>query len=130
MFLPNLKFNLVNIIINVLKNKTFGEIETVNQAFLFWNWQRLKVFVFFRNKTFFFKIESWNFQVQFEIGFRETSQIFNSFSFFRQLLFLFFFYRLSDWVEILWGFTKFNFKLNLKVSAFHVKNKKVLFFCQ
>ena len=26
----------------------------------------------------FFKIERWNFQVQFEIGFRETSQNFNS----------------------------------------------------
>ena len=34
---------------------------------------------FFRNKTFlFFKIESWNFQVQFEIEFRETLQNFNS----------------------------------------------------
>ena len=32
-----------------------------------------------RNKTFFFfKIESWNFQVQFEIEYRETSQNFNS----------------------------------------------------
>ena len=45
-----------------------------------------------RNKTFlFFKIESWNFQVQFEIKFRETSQNFNSFSLFRQLLFSYFF---------------------------------------
>ena len=35
--------------------------------------------IFFRNKTFlFFTIESWNFQVQFEIEFRETSQNFNS----------------------------------------------------
>ena len=42
---------------------------------------------FFRNKTFlFFKIESWNFQNLFEIEFRETSQNFNSFSLFRQLL--------------------------------------------
>ena len=33
----------------------------------------------FRNKTFlFFKIESWNFQNQFEKEFRETSQSFNS----------------------------------------------------
>ena len=32
-----------------------------------------------RNKTFlFFKIEGWNFQVQFEIEFRETLQNFNS----------------------------------------------------
>ena len=58
--------------------KTFGKIETVNKAFLFWNWQRLKK-IFFRNKTLlFFKMESWNFQVQFEIEFRETLQNFNS----------------------------------------------------
>ena len=82
-------------------------------------------FFCFRNKTFlFFKIERWNFQVQFEIGFPETSQNFNSFSFFRKLLFPFFFYQLSDWVEILWGFTKFNFKLNLKVSAFYLEKQK------
>ena len=81
--------------------------------------------IFFRNKTFlFFKLESWNFQVQFEIKIRESSQNFNSFSFFRQLLFPFFFYQLSDWVEILWGFTKFNFKLNLKVSAFYLERQK------
>ena len=35
-----------------------------------------------------------------------------------------FFFRLSDWVEILQGFTKFNFKLNLRVSAFYLENKK------
>ena len=35
-----------------------------------------------------------------------------------------FFYRLSDWVEILQGFTKFNFKLNLKVSAFYLEKQK------
>ena len=35
--------------------------------------------IFFRNKTFlFFKLESWNFQVQFEIEFGETLQNFNS----------------------------------------------------
>ena len=52
-----------------------------------------------------------------------TQKIF-LFSFFRQLLFPFFFYRLSDWVEILWGFTKSNFKLNLKVSAFYLEKQK------
>ena len=58
--------------------KTFWKIESVNKAFFVlilttaWNF-------FFRNKTFlFFKIESWNFQVQFEIEFRETLQNFNS----------------------------------------------------
>ena len=51
---------------------------------------------FFRNKTFLsFKIERWNFQVQFEIGFRETSQNFNSFSFFRELLF-------SPFLSVVW----------------------------
>ena len=80
---------------------------------------------FFRNKTFlFFKIESWNFQVQFEIEFDETSQNLNSFSLFRQLLFSSFFILLSDWVEILHGFRKFNFKLNLKVSAFYLEKQK------
>ena len=34
------------------------------------------------------------------------------------------FYQLSDWVEILQGFTKFNFKLNLKVSAFYLEKQK------
>ena len=59
-------------------HKTFGKIESVNKAFLFWYWQRSKK-IFFRNKTFlFFKIESWNFQVQFKIEFRETMQNFNS----------------------------------------------------
>ena len=35
-----------------------------------------------------------------------------------------FFYWLSDWVEILQGFMKFNFKLNLKVSAFYLEKQK------
>ena len=52
--------------------------------------------MFFRNKTFlFFKIECRNFQVQFEIGFFETSQNFNSFSFFRELLF-------SPFLSVVW----------------------------
>ena len=91
--------------------------------FLFWYWQRLKHF--FRDKTFlFFKIKGWNFQVQFEIEFHETSHNFNSFSLFRQLLFSFFFFGLSDWVETLWGFMKFFFKLILKVSAIYLQKQK------
>ena len=35
-------------------------------------------YIFFRNKTIFFKIESFNFQHLFEKEFRETSQNFNS----------------------------------------------------
>ena len=48
-----------------------------------------------------------------------------------------FFYWLSNWIEILWGFTRFFFKKILKVSAFYLekqnlsrcqyKNKKALF---
>ena len=95
---------------------------------IFWNY--LGIFrdyglknILFRNKTFsFFKVESWNFQHLFEIEFPETSQNFNSFSLFRQLLFSFFLYRLSDWVEI-WGLTisnrcwKFSF-LSRKTNKF------------
>ena len=71
----------------------------------------------------FFKIESWNFQHLFEIEFREASQNFNSFSSFYNCYFPFF-YQLSDWAEILQGFMKFNFKLNLKVSAFYLEKQK------
>ena len=35
-----------------------------------------------------------------------------------------FFYRLSDWVEILWGFTKFFFKQMLKISAVYLVKQK------
>ena len=31
---------------------------------------------------------------------------------------------LAKWVEILWGFTNLNFKLNLKVSAFYLEKQK------
>ena len=61
--------------------------------------------IFFRNKTFlFFKIESWNFQHLFENEFCETSQSFNSFSSFRQLLFTFFL--LVVWLS--WNFVRFH----------------------
>ena len=84
----------------------------------------------------FFKIESWNFQHLFEIEFRETSQNFNSISSFRKLLFSFF-YRFSDWLEILRDFMKFwKFYLekqksfipkNLFLSRCQYQNKKALF---
>ena len=35
-----------------------------------------------------------------------------------------FFYHLSDWVEILWGFMKFFFKQMLKISALCLKKQK------
>ena len=31
---------------------------------------------------------------------------------------------LAKWVEILWGFMNYNFKLNLKVSAFYLEKQK------
>ena len=80
--------------------------------------------IFFRNKSFlFFKIDDWHFQNLFEIKFRETS-LFSAHS---DNCYFQFFYRLCDWVEILWGFMKFFFKQMLKVSALYLENKKVLF---
>ena len=83
---------------------------------------------FFRNKTFlFFKIESWNFQVQFEIKIRETSQNFNTFSFFRQLLFSSFF--IGCLIELKFckvsrnSISNWTWKFQLSI----LKNKKVLF---
>ena len=75
----------------------------------------------------FFKIESWNFQVQFEIKIRETSQTFNSFSFFRQLLFSSFFIRCLielKFCKVSWNsISKWTWKFQLSI----LKNKKVLF---
>ena len=74
----------------------------------------------------FFKIESWNFQVQFEIKIRETSQNFHSFSLFRQLLFSSFF--ISCLIElkfckVSWNsISKWTWKFQLSI----LKNKKVL----
>ena len=61
----------------LLFTKTFWKIESVNKVcFDVDNGQ--KNFLF-RNKTFlFFKIESWDFQVHFEIEFHDTLQNFNS----------------------------------------------------
>ena len=84
--------------------------------------------IFFRNKTFlFFKLESWNFQVQFEIKIRESSQNFNSFSFFRQLLFSSFF--IGCLIELKFckvsrnSISNWTWKFQLSI----LKNKKVLF---
>ena len=72
--------------------------------------------IFFRNKfLLFFKIKSSNFQHLFEKEFHETSQ--NS----AHSDNFCFFFLLSDWVEILWGFTSFFFKEMLKVSAFYLE---------
>ena len=72
--------------------------------------------IFFRNKSFLFlKLEGWNFQHLFERKFCETSQNFNSFSAFRQLLFSF----LLSAVWLCSNFLRFQLSI--------LKNKKVLF---
>ena len=84
--------------------------------------------IFFMNKTFlFFKLESWNFQVQFEIKIRESSQNFNSFSFFRQLLFSSFF--IGCLIELKFCKVSRNSISNRcwKFQLSILKNKKVLF---
>ena len=88
-----------------VRPKTFWKIETGNAIFWMYLGGTASKNFFFRNKTFlFFKIESWNFQVQFEIKFRETSQNFNSFSLFRQLLFSCF----LSVVWLSWNFARFH----------------------
>ena len=75
----------------------------------------------------FFKIESWNCQVQFEIKIRETSQNFNSFSLFRQLLFSSFF--IGCLIELKFCKVSWNSISNWiwKFQLSILKNKKVLF---
>ena len=81
-------------------------------------WNSLDLFRdYVLNHFLFFKIENRNFQHLFENKFCETSQYFNSFSLFRQFLFL-----LSDWFEFLWGsFSNRFWKFQLSI----LKNKKV-----
>ena len=92
------------------------------------SWQYGPKKFFLRMKTFlFFKLESWNFQVQFEIKIRETSQNFHSFSLFRQLLFSSFF--ISCLIELKFckvsrnSISNWTWKFQLSI----LKNKKVLF---
>ena len=58
----------------------------------------------------FFKIESWNFQHQFENNFLQLHKV-STHSVLQYLdnFYFHFFYSLSDWVEILWGFIKYIF---------------------
>ena len=59
------------------KYKTFPENWVTKQRFYCFDIDNSLKFFFFRNKTFlFFKLESRNFQKQFAIEFRETSQNF------------------------------------------------------
>ena len=89
-------------------------------SFMEKNWWLLEFVdhIFFRNKTFlFFKIEAETFRFSLKFKFVKPHKISIHLAFLENCYFQLF-YWLSDWVEILWGFTKFNFKLNLKVSAF------------
>ena len=79
-------------------------------------------YIFFRNKTFlFFKIESWN--VCLKKNFVKPHKI-STHSAHSENFYFHFFYPLSDWVEILWGFMKFFFKQMLKISAFYLEKQK------
>ena len=63
--------------------------------------------IFFRNKTFLFvKIDSWNFQQLFDLGFHEALQSFSSFRQTFRWHFCMGDKDLSKLAEILWGFTK------------------------
>ena len=68
----------------------------------------------------FFKTESWNVwkRISWNLAKFQLTQLIQT------IAIVFFFYLLSDWVEIFWGFTKFFFKQLLKVSI--LKNKRVL----
>ena len=81
-------------------------------------------YILFRNKPFlFFKIERWNFQHLFEKKIVKPHKI-STHSAHSDSFHFHFFYPLSDWVEILWGFTKFFFKQMLKISAFYLEKQK------
>ena len=74
----------------------------------------------------FFKIESWNFfSICLKMNFVKPHKVSTHSANSDNGYLHFFFSWMSDWVEILWGFTKFIFKLILKISAFYLK--KALF---
>ena len=64
-------------------------------------------------------METWNFQHLLKKEFCETSQNFNTVIQHIQTIFI---SKLSNWVEILWGFTKFFSK-----EMLNLENQKVLF---
>ena len=66
---------LIVIFVILAKTKTFGKIDSVNKAFLFWYWLRPKK-CFLGIKLFW--IGSWNIQHLFKNEFCEISQNFNS----------------------------------------------------
>ena len=82
--------------------------------------------IFFRNKTFLFvKIESWNFQHLFDLGFRETLQYFSLFRPSHNILL---------WglkvVRMSWNFVSFHKMIYQRDFRFQISiltNKKVLF---
>ena len=81
--------------------------------------------IFFRNKTFLFvKIESWNFQQLFDLGFRETLQNFSSFRQTFRWHFCMGNKDLSKLADIFWGFTKSLIIKMLKISAFYLDKQK------
>ena len=116
----------------LLQSKPSLKIRTANAIF----WISLGMFrdygpknISFGNKTFLFlKIESWNivswiFSICLKENFMKPHNIWTH-SAHSDNFHFHFFKQLSDWVEILWGFTKFFFKQMLKVSAFYLKKQK------
>ena len=107
------------IFLAIITVKPSLKIRTANTIY----WNSLGLFrdyglnyIFFRNKTFLlFKIESWNFQHLFENGILWNLTKFQLIQLI-QTFFPHFLYPLPDWVEILWDFTKFFFKLMLSKS--------------
>ena len=91
--------------------------------FMFWYIRTFKRFLQFHIKCLCssYRIANWFCsKPSLKIRTANTIGIFRNHNFY-------FFYRSSDWVETLWGFTKFFVKPILKVSAFYLERQKVLF---
>ena len=73
----------------------------------------------------FLEIESWNW-ICLKLNFVKPHKI-STHSGHSDNCYFQFFYRLSDWIEMLWGFTKFFFEQMLKVSVFYLGKQKKRF---
>ena len=76
-------------------------------------------YISFWNKTFFSIQKAETFSFRLKKNFVKPHEI----SAHSDNFYFHFFYLLSDWVEILWGITKFFFKQRLKILAFYLENK-------
>ena len=110
----------------VVLPKTFTENWVGKQSWLFWYWYlftlglensflEIKLFCFSR-----YKAETFN--ICLKLSFMKPLKILTRSAYSDKFNFHFL-YGLSDWVEILWGFTKFFYKQMLKVSAFYLEKQ-------